>query len=81
MLTGAGYDTCVGESTGDIALDLLAEILGSVEVIAIGPPESPLPVSGHCSRCGSSMIRYGPAGRPQCDRCRDSAQPSWHRSK
>jgi hypothetical protein len=60
----------VGESTGDHAVDLLADVLGA-EIIAVGPVDSPLPVAGHCSRCGSSIIRYGPAGSPLCSRCQD----------
>ena len=55
--------------TGDLALDLLADVLGA-EVIAIGPVGSPLPVTGRCSRCGSSTTVYGPNGRPLCDQCR-----------
>jgi hypothetical protein len=62
----------VDADRGDIALDLLAEILGPVEVIAIGPPDNPLPVTGHCSRCGASTTVYGPAGSPLCDPCRAS---------
>jgi hypothetical protein len=61
----------VGPDTGDIVLSRLADILGPVEVIAIGPPRSPLPVTGHCSRCGTTTTVYGPAGRPLCDQCRD----------
>jgi hypothetical protein len=57
-------------STGDVTLDLLAQILGPIEVIAIGPPDNPLPVTGHCSCCGSPTTVYGPRGRPLCDRCR-----------
>lgn len=57
--------------TGDLTLSLLADLLGPVEVIAVGPVDSPLPVTGHCSRCGSSTTVYGPAGRPLCDRCQD----------
>ena len=60
-------DTC----RGDITLALLADVLGPVEVIAIGPAGSPLPVTGHCSRCHSPATVYGPAGSPQWDRCRD----------
>lgn len=62
----------MGKDLGDITLARLASILGPVEVIAIGPPDSPLPVTGHCSRCGSSTTVYGPAGSPLCDRCRAS---------
>jgi hypothetical protein len=57
---------------GDIVLARLADLLGPIEVIATGPPRSPLPATGHCSRCGSSTTRYGPAGSPLCDRCQDS---------
>lgn len=57
--------------TGDTALNVLTDILGAVEVIAVGPVGSPLPVMGHCSRCGSPTIVYGPAGSPLCDRCGD----------
>lgn len=71
----AGNDIRVGENTGDIALALLAELLGPVEVVAIGLPDSPLPVTGHCSRCGSSTTVYGAAGRPLCDQCRESRAP------
>lgn len=60
----------MGKDLGDITLNLLADPLGA-EIIAIGPPESPLPVTGHCSRCDSSIIRYGPAVSPLCGRCRD----------
>jgi hypothetical protein len=62
----------VDPDTGDLTLSLLADILGPVEVIAIGPNDSPPPVTGHCSRCGSSTIVYGPADSPLCDRCRDA---------
>jgi hypothetical protein len=62
---------CVGKDTGDITLDLLADILGVVEIIATGSADSPLPVTGHCSRCGAATTRYGPAGRPLCDECRE----------
>jgi hypothetical protein len=55
--------------TGDVGLDLLADVLGA-EVIAIGPVDSPLPVTGRCSRCGSSTTIYGPSGHPLCDLCR-----------
>ena len=67
----------MGENTGDRALKLLADMLGA-EVIAIDPVDSPLPVTGTCSRCGSSTTRYGPAGRPVCDRCRNggASQPA-----
>lgn len=57
------------QHTGDLALDLLADVLGA-EVIAIGPVDSPLPVTGRCSRCRSSTTVYGPSGRPLCDQCR-----------
>ena len=67
----------MGKGTGDRAVDLLADMLGA-EIIAAGPVDSPLPVTGHCSRCGSSIIRYGPAGSPLCERCRDdgASQPA-----
>jgi hypothetical protein len=45
MPAAAGNDTVVGSDTGDIILARLAEIPGSVEVIAVGPPDSPLPVT------------------------------------
>lgn len=61
----------MGKGTGDRAPDLLLGMLGA-EIIAIGPVDSPLPVTGHCSRCGLSTTRYGPAGRLVCDRCRAS---------
>ena len=61
----------MGESTGDRALDLLADVLGPVEIIAIGPVDSPLPVTGYCSRCHSPTTVYGPAGSPLCDPCRE----------
>lgn len=64
----------MGIGTGDRAVDLLADML-SAEIIAVGPVNSPLPVTGHCSRCGSSTIRYGPAGSPLCDRCREGGAP------
>lgn len=69
----AGNDTLVGTDAGDIALTCLAALLGPVEVVAIGPPGMPLPVTGRCTRCGSTTTVYGPAGSPLCDRCRDSA--------
>ncbi len=62
-------DTHVDTGKGDPALTLLADLLGA-EVVAIGPVDSPLPVTGHCSRCGSSATVYRPAERPLCDRCR-----------
>src|SRR6516162_72390 len=52
---------------GDIVLNRLAGSLGPVEIIATGPADSPLPVTGPCSRCGTTMTRYGPAGSPLCD--------------
>lgn len=61
----------VDSDKGDITLNLLADVLGPVEVIAIGPAGSPLPVIGHCSRCYSPTTVYGPAGSPLCDRCRN----------
>jgi hypothetical protein len=61
----------VDPDTGDIIVSLLADVLGPVEVIAIGPVRSPLPITGHCSRCGSSTVVYGPAGSPLCDQCRN----------
>jgi len=66
-----GTDTYVRQDLGDIALNLLADLLGA-EVIATGPPRSPLPVTGRCSRCGSPTTVYGPRGRPICDQCRDA---------
>ena len=51
-LDARGMDTHVDTGKGDAALTLLADLLGA-EVIAIGPVDSPLPVTGHCSRCGS----------------------------
>lgn len=60
---------------GDIVLNGLTDILGPVEIIAIGPRDSPLPVTGHCSRCGATTTRYGPAGSPLCDLCRDRPSP------
>jgi len=60
---------------GDIVLSRLADILGPVEVIAIGPPRSPLPVTGRCSRCDTTTTVYGPRGRPLCDRCRACGAP------
>jgi hypothetical protein len=68
----------VGKGTGDGALDLLAGMLGA-EIVATGPVDSPLPVAGHCSRCGSSTTRYGPAGSPLCDQCRDDE--AWRPAK
>jgi hypothetical protein len=49
----------------------LAELLGHVEVVASGPPDSPLPVTGHCSCCGPGSTVDGPAGHPLCDQCRE----------
>jgi hypothetical protein len=61
----------VDPGTGDIVLNRLAGSLGPVEIIATGPADSPLPVTGPCSKCGTTMTRYGPAGSPLCDQCRD----------
>jgi len=61
----------VDSDTGDIVLNRLADILGPVEIVAIGPVDSPLPVAGPCSRCGTTTTRYGPRGCPLCDQCRD----------
>jgi hypothetical protein len=61
----------VDPDTGDIILARLADLLGPIEIIATGPVDSPLPVTGHCSRCGTTVTRYGPAGSPLCDQCRD----------
>lgn len=58
---------------GDRALNLLADLLGA-EVIATGPVDSPLPVTGRCTRCGSSTTVYGLAGSPLCDQCRGDAR-------
>ena len=58
--------------TGDIALTVLTDILGPIEVVAIGPLDSPLPVKGHCSRCGRPTTVYGPKGSPLCDWCRET---------
>ena len=66
-----GNNRYVDPDLGDIILARLAELLGPIEVIAIGPPRSPLPVTGHCSRCDSTTTRYGPAGSPLCGRCRE----------
>jgi hypothetical protein len=66
---GQGNEHHVDPDAGDIAVDLLAQVLGPVEVIAIGPPDGPLPVAGHCSRCGTTTTVYGPAGHPLCDQC------------
>jgi hypothetical protein len=57
--------------TADIALIVLTDILGPIEVIAIGPVDNPLPVTGRCSRCGSLTTVYGPKGSPLCDQCQD----------
>jgi hypothetical protein len=59
---------------GDVTLNLLADILGPVEVVAIGPVDSPLPVKGRCSRCDTPTTAYGPRGRPICDRCREDGE-------
>ena len=71
VLAAAGNDIHVDPDTGDTTLNVLTDILGPVEVVAVGPAGSPLPVTGNCSRCGSATIVYGPAGSPLCDRCRD----------
>jgi hypothetical protein len=59
----------------DIALTLLAELLGPVEVIAVGPPDSPMPVTGYCTSRGSSTTAYGPAGSPLCGECQEGGNP------
>jgi hypothetical protein len=60
----------VGGNSGDIALDLLADILGPVEVIATGPPDSPLPVTG----TAPAAVRPRPCtGRPGA-RCATGAE-------
>ena len=71
MLATAGNEHRVDPDTGDTALNVLTDILGAAEVIAVGPVDSPLPVTGPCSRCGSSTTVYGPRGRPLCDQCRN----------
>jgi hypothetical protein len=58
---------------GDITVALPADLVGPVEVIAIGPPDGPLPVAGHCSRSGTPTTVYGPHGSPLRDRCRGDA--------
>lgn len=60
---------CVGKDTGGLALELLADVLGA-EVIATGPVDSPLPVTGRSSGGGSPTTVHGPRGRPLYDRCR-----------
>ena len=64
----------MGKDLGDIALNLLTDLLGA-EVIATGPPRGPLPVTGHCSRCGPPTIVYG---RPEA-RCATGAELAGHR--
>jgi hypothetical protein len=71
VLAAAGNEHRVDPNTGETTLNVLTDILGAVEVIAVGPVGSPLPVVGHCSHCGSSTTVYGPAGSPLCDRRRD----------
>jgi hypothetical protein len=68
--TGNAHHT--GDTDTDTALAVLTDILGPVEVIAIGPARTPQPVTGPCSRCGSPTTLYGPRGRPVCDNCRAS---------
>lgn len=75
LICRPGNELRMGCNAGDLTLDLLASILGPVEVIATGPVRSPLPVTGPCSRCGSSTTVYGPAGSPLCDQCRDGGAP------
>ncbi len=65
----------MGENTGDIALALLAELMGPVEVVATGPPDSLLPVTGLRSGCGPGSTVYGPAGHPLCGQCREGRAP------
>jgi hypothetical protein len=66
-----GNEYQVDPDTGDVTLTVLTDILGHVEVVAVGPVDSPLPVTGPCSRCGSPTTVYGPNGSPLCDPCRD----------
>jgi hypothetical protein len=61
----------VDPDKGDVVLTVLTDILGPIEVIDTGPPDSPLPVTGRCSRCGTLTTVYGPNGSPLCDRCQE----------
>jgi hypothetical protein len=72
VLAAAGNEHRVDPDTGDTALNVLTDILGPVEVVAVGPVGSPLPVMGHCSRCGAPSVVYGPGGSPLYDQCRAS---------
>ena len=52
-------------------LDLLRGVLGAKVLATYAHGRAPLPDTGPCSRCGASTTRYGPAGSPLCDQCRD----------
>jgi hypothetical protein len=54
------------------ALELLRDVLGAEVIDAKPAGRTLLPNTGACSRCGASTTRYGPAGSPLCDQCRDA---------
>ena len=66
-LPGNGHCT----DTDIHALDLLRNMLGAKVVATYAHGRAPLPDTGPCSRCGATTTRYGPAGSPLCDQCRD----------
>ena len=63
MLATAGPNAHLGTEAGDLALDLLADMLGA-EVIAIDATDNSLAATGPCSPCGSPTTVYGPNGSP-----------------
>jgi len=66
-LPGNGHYT----DTDTHALDLLRHVLGSKVIATYAHGRAPLPDTGPCSRCGATTTRYGPAGSPLCDQCRE----------
>jgi hypothetical protein len=53
------------------ALDILRQVLGAKVITTYAHGRAPLPDTGPCSRCGTTTTRYGPAGSPLCDQCRE----------
>ena len=54
------------------AFDLLRRVLGAKVVATYEHGRAPLPDTGPCSRCGTTTVRYGPAGKPLGHRCRET---------
>ena len=67
-LPGNGHHTDTDDTH---ALDLLRHELGAKVIATYPNARAPLPGTGPCARCGSPTTRYGPAGSPLCDHCRE----------